>query len=369
MKTIVYKSLSLLSISLLASCALTQDPAQVVDGYSVYPVEPVAQVKVSNLTWEEESLPERTTDTLPKKSKKAVVTYTVEQGDNMHIIARRFNVPIKDIMDRNGMPNENFLSIGQKLTIPQENELNQTKNNRYSLTRSRFEKNIKVVNKEKPKLIKSLPKPPARIVQQHAVQPGENLYRIGKKYGVTPIDLMMYNNIDRPQDLRAGMLLSIPSKDGVVTITQAELAAEKVLNKPSKAKINRVVNSYKKGMIWPVKGKIIKSFGEKGAGINHMGINIAVAPNTPVLAVEDGTVIYSDDGLESYGNLILIRHKNGYVTAYAHNSKNMVTKNKKVKKGEVIAIAGNSGNVDLTQLHFEVRRNAQAINPLRVLPR
>jgi len=358
------------SLLLITSCSLTQDPVTVVDGYDTFPAQQNQYVKVENLQWEEETLPEITST---PSSRRAVVTYTVQQGDTVHIIARKFDVPVENIVDNNGLPNGNFLSIGQQLTIPQGDSVGQQPdelNRRYSLTRSRFEKNIEVTKAEEPELTKSVQIPAARVVKQHAVQQGETLYRIGQQYGVTPIDLMMYNNIDKPQDLRTGMVLSIPSKCGAVTATAAEKAAARVLaDTPIKPKVNRIITSYKKGMIWPVKGKVIRSFGEKGAGINHMGINIAVAAETPILAAEKGTVIYADNGLDSYGNLILVRHKNGYVTAYAHNSKNVARKNQKVQKGEVIAMAGNTGNVDRPQLHFEVRRNAQAVNPLKVLPR
>ena len=358
------------SLFLVTSCAMfTQEPVTVVDGYNAFPSQPKQHVKVENLEWEAKS--QSNSD-----SRKAVVTYTVEQGDTMHIIARKFNVPVKNIVNNNGLPNEGFLSIGQQLTIPTDDNAliasstGREHNKHYSLTRSRFEKNIEVKKEVEPQLTQVKKKPAARVVKQHAVQAGETLYRIGKQYGVSPIDLMMYNKIDKPQDLRIGMLLSIPSDSGIVTATDAEKAAARVLaDAPVVPKVNRIITSYRKGMIWPVKGKVIRSFGEKGEGINHMGINIAASENTPILAAEDGTVIYADNGLESYGNLILVRHKNGYVTAYAHNSKNIASKNKKVKKGEVIAMVGNTGNVNRHQLHFEVRRNAQAVNPLKVLPR
>jgi murein DD-endopeptidase MepM/ murein hydrolase activator NlpD len=114
---------------------------------------------------------------------------------------------------------------------------------------------------------------------------------------------------------------------------------------------------------------LIKSFGQKGRGVNHSGINIQLPVNAPIYAAESGTVLYSDDGLAQYGNLILVKHLNGYVTAYAHNSKNLVKRRQKVAKGDLIAFAGNTGNVEKSQLHFEVRKNTQPINPLKVLPK
>lgn len=122
-----------------------------------------------------------------------------------------------------------------------------------------------------------------------------------------------------------------------------------------------------KGMAWPVKGKVIKTFGQEGQGVMHSGINIAVPLDTPVLAADRGTVLYAGSGLKTYGNLVLLRHEGGLVSAYAHNGVLLVKKGDVVKKGQVVALSGNSGNVDVPQVHFEVRRNARALNPMGLL--
>ncbi len=124
-----------------------------------------------------------------------------------------------------------------------------------------------------------------------------------------------------------------------------------------------------RGMIWPAEGKVVKTFGNKGRGITNSGINIELAMNAPIYAAESGTVLYAGDGLEVYGNLILIKHTGGLVTAYAHNSKNLVKRHQKIAKGDLIAFAGNTGNVETPQLHFEVRKNTQPTDPLRYLPK
>lgn len=123
------------------------------------------------------------------------------------------------------------------------------------------------------------------------------------------------------------------------------------------------------GMVWPVHGDVVKKFGEKGQGVAYTGINIAVPVGTPVLASEAGTVLYANSGLRMYGNMVLIRHTNGIVAAYAHNSHLLVRKGEKVKKGQVIAVSGQSGNAASPQLHYELRRNSVALDPLNVLPK
>lgn len=124
-----------------------------------------------------------------------------------------------------------------------------------------------------------------------------------------------------------------------------------------------------KGLAWPVKGQVIRKFGDDGSGVARTGINIAVPKGTPVLASEGGQVLYADEGLKIYGKMVLVRHDNGMVSAYAHNSYLLVKKNERVKKGQVIALSGNSGNVESPQLHFELRQHASAVDPIAMLPR
>lgn len=129
------------------------------------------------------------------------------------------------------------------------------------------------------------------------------------------------------------------------------------------------VASRAKGLVWPVKGKIVRRFGDDGDGVAHTGINIEVPEGTSVLASEGGTVLYASDGLKIYGQLVLLRHDNGMVSAYAHNSHLLVKKGERVKKGQVIAVSGATGNVETPQLHFELRQHASAVDPLRMLPK
>ena len=118
---------------------------------------------------------------------------------------------------------------------------------------------------------------------------------------------------------------------------------------------------------WPVRGKVIAAYGAKTNGKSNDGINLAVPEGTPVKAAEDGTVAYAGNELKGYGNLILIRHSNGYVTAYAHASELLVKRGDTIKRGQVIAKSGQSGEVGSPQLHFEIRKGSTPVDPLQFL--
>ena len=118
---------------------------------------------------------------------------------------------------------------------------------------------------------------------------------------------------------------------------------------------------------WPVKGRVIAGFGPKPNGQQNDGINLAVPEGTPVKAAEDGVVAYAGNELKGYGNLVLVRHPNGYVTAYAHAKELLVKRGDQVKRGQVIAKSGQTGNVDAPQLHFEVRKGPAPLDPMPLL--
>jgi murein DD-endopeptidase MepM/ murein hydrolase activator NlpD len=118
---------------------------------------------------------------------------------------------------------------------------------------------------------------------------------------------------------------------------------------------------------WPVRGKVITTYGAKTNGKSNDGINLAVPEGTPVKAAEDGVVAYSGNELKGYGNLVLVRHSNGYVTAYAHASELMVKRGDTIKRGQIIAKSGQSGEVGSPQLHFEIRKGSSPVDPLQFL--
>ena len=118
---------------------------------------------------------------------------------------------------------------------------------------------------------------------------------------------------------------------------------------------------------WPLNGRVISAFGASSGGERNDGINIAAIQGTPIHAAASGTVSYAGDDLKAYGNLLLIKHEDGYVTAYAHADRLIVGKGESVTKGQVIGYAGHTGDVATPQLHFEIRRGTQPLDPSALL--
>jgi murein DD-endopeptidase MepM/ murein hydrolase activator NlpD len=119
--------------------------------------------------------------------------------------------------------------------------------------------------------------------------------------------------------------------------------------------------------LWPVPGKIVGKFGPQGSGRHNDGINILAPRGTPVRAAENGVVVYAGEQLKGFGNLLLVKHADSWITAYAHNDTLLVGRGQTVQRGQPIARVGSSGNVASPQLHFEVRKGKRAVDPARVL--
>jgi murein DD-endopeptidase MepM/ murein hydrolase activator NlpD len=118
---------------------------------------------------------------------------------------------------------------------------------------------------------------------------------------------------------------------------------------------------------WPVRGRILSAFGAHN-GQQNDGIDLSVPEGTSVKAADDGVVAYAGNELKGYGNLVLVRHQNGFVTAYAHASELMVKRGDQVKRGQIIARSGQTGNVNAPQLHFEIRKGKVPVDPMQFLP-
>jgi murein DD-endopeptidase MepM/ murein hydrolase activator NlpD len=122
------------------------------------------------------------------------------------------------------------------------------------------------------------------------------------------------------------------------------------------------------GFRWPLRGRIINNFGARVNGSPNDGIDLAVPEGTQVRAADDGVVAYAGNELKGYGNLVLVRHSNGFVTAYANGSELLVKRNDQVHKGQVILKSGQTGNAATPQLHFEIRKNSAPVDPMQFLP-
>ena len=119
---------------------------------------------------------------------------------------------------------------------------------------------------------------------------------------------------------------------------------------------------------WPVQGQVISKFGATADGLRNDGINISAPAGAPVVAAADGVVAYAGNELRGFGNMILIRHADGWVTAYAHSDALKVKEGDLVKQGQTIATAGKTGNASQTQVHFELRKGKEPVDPALHLP-
>jgi len=250
----------------------------------------------------------------------------------------------------------------------------------------------------------------------HVIVPGETIYSLARHYKLTPMAIAKANNVGLDHHVKIGDRIVIPGGKAVAAIAPAALAPrpaqqqavqppaqpgqraaapkpENVAAKPVAApaapqrvsqaepvataniatpaadpveeKPTGTANST--SFRWPVRGRIIQGFGPKASGGQNDGINVSVPEGTPIKAAEDGVVAYAGSELKGYGNLVLVRHANGFVTAYAHASELNVKKGDTVKRGQVIGKAGSTGNVTGPQLHFEVRKGATPVDPAQYL--
>ncbi len=202
----------------------------------------------------------------------------------------------------------------------------------------------------------------------HIVKPGENLYRIGKAYDVAIGELARANDIKDVTRIRAGQRIFVPGVKQLLPveiITSAEVPAVKQ-DLAVEQDLAMVREQPTGGLLWPVSGMINSTFGARGVSF-HDGIDIAAPEGTPVRAIENGVVAYSDR-LRGYGNIVIIRHAGALMSVYAHNQINLVREGEQVERGAIIARVGSTGRVTGPHLHFEIRKNNIAQDPLRYLP-
>jgi lipoprotein NlpD len=213
-----------------------------------------------------------------------------------------------------------------------------------------------------------------RLVKQrlHLVKRGDTLFEIAKKYGVSVSSIKRKNSL-KSSTISPGQRLSIPSKR---SSNRRGTLRKSVQRKTSKKKLGKKdIPPLKAPKItvrlsWPIKDKmtITSKFGVRKNG-KHDGIDLAANRGVKILAAADGTVLFSGYGPTGYGLTVLIKHTDNVFTVYSHNDKNLVKKGKRVKRGQAIATVGKTGRASGDHLHFEVRVNRVAYNPLSYLPK
>lgn len=300
-------------------------------------------------------------------------SYIVQAGDTLFSISQRFEVPLAAMIDGNGLNAPFELRVGQRLDIPS--------------------------------------------VRVYEVQSGETLDSIAGRHGVATEELAQANRLEEPYRLWGGQRLVLPGTVvdepvGEVDVTLAEAAAaaapagdpvseaipeEEVSELPVPQEETEVVDMPAPSeqtdgtlaeeseeaprvaaipsppprsggrFLWPLQGEQIAGFGAQGDGRHNDGINIAADRGTQVVAAENGVVAYAGNELRGFGNLLLIKHSDDWITAYAHNDRLLVNAGDSVTRGQAIAEVGATGSVARPQLHFEIRKGTRAVDPLPLL--
>ncbi|MGH6821126.1 MAG: peptidoglycan DD-metalloendopeptidase family protein, partial [Methylocella sp.] len=241
----------------------------------------------------------------------------------------------------------------------------------------------------------------------HAVQSGDTLFSLGRRYKLHPYAIADLNGLSHNSPLHLGQKIRIPAGGRKLASAPAITADESAIDAgrsegfeegevgnfgagsgKSQQRLDEEPPAANEGnseeessfleepapahdaaqsFRWPVKGRVISAFGAKPGGMRTEGINIAVPEGAGVRAADSGVVAYAGNELKGYGNLVLIRHHGGWVTAYAHNKELIVKRGDTVKRGDMIARAGRTGSVESPQLHFELRKGATAVDPIKYL--
>lgn len=339
----------------------------------------------------------------------------VQQGDTLSSIARQYRVSISELMTVNNLQSP-ILRPGQKIALPA---------GKRPIAQRLPPTQAPQASEQPP--VASIPQSQSHALPvaghqaatsdwqgSHTIAQGESLYGIARKHNIKVAELQRVNGITEVTRIRPGTVIKVPGSSSGRPATAARMADSDVsqaspIGAASPVTLRpRIINGSDAGapvepkrvaslgpstqtatdagagagsdragalpqspkvgatgkFRWPVKGKVIAGFGQRPDKSHNDGINIAVPQGAEVLASEDGTVAYAGNELKGYGNLVLIRHENNWVSAYAHNDKLLVKRGDTVRRGQTIAKAGNTGTVDQPQVHFELRQDSKPVDPL-----
>jgi len=265
----------------------------------------------------------------------------VRQGDSLYAIARDRGVPLRGLIDANRLQPPYVIRPGQRLVLPR--------------------------------------------AQYHTVREEDTIYGVARQYGVDMGELVRVNAIPPPYKISRGERLRLPdrSRPAMEVASTALVPAAKapppgarplpavVAPAPPQDAAPIALPPRRAGQrfLWPTRGQVILRFGHRGGGLHNDGINIAAREGSAIHAAENGVVVYAGNQLQGFGNLILLKHADGWMSAYAHGSVLLVRRGQIVERGQVIARVGRTGNVTRPQLHFELRKGDRAVDPMRYMIR
>lgn len=270
-------------------------------------------------------------------SSSNVSTVVVSSGDTVYSIATKNNIPLRDLINYNHLTPPYSLKIGDKINLPQ--------------------------------------------AEYYQVLDGDTLFGISRKFQMNVNDLISMNNLTSPYSIKVGEKIRVKNSPSYVASStsqvRGEISSGDLEVAPTKSKNHLVSRSPKEIKVadknnhfsWPINGAVISKFGPKTGGLYNDGINIRAKNGDNVRVTEDGVVAYVGNELRGYGNLIIVKHSGGWISAYAHLEKSKVKRGDKVRKKQIIAYAGSTGNVKSPQLYFGLRKGREAVNPQVYLSR
>lgn len=267
----------------------------------------------------------------------ATGVHIVEPGDTLWSISNRYKIGMRDIVLTNKIAAPFVLHPSQRIQLP----------------------------------------PP----MEYRVREGDSLYRVSQINDVPISTIARLNNLRAPYTIQPGQTLRLPSEHHKgAHHKQLAQASVKPSTKPSRSSamapktiskartpVSARAPASSGKFSQPVSGRVVSRFGPKKGGLHNDGVNIAAPRGTPIGAAENGVVVYAGSELRGSGNLVLLRHDNGYLTAYAHLDKITAQRGSIIQKGQKLGTVGSSGSVASPQLHFEVRKGTRALDPSKYI--
>lgn len=252
--------------------------------------------------------------------------HTVRAGETLRGVARAYNLTPEDLAVANALPPPFILRVGQRLALP----------------------------------------PPV----SYTVRPGDTLYAVARVTGAAQSAIARMNGLDPPYAIRPGQVLRLPRlarpEVGAKAAPPPFAASAPVAEVSNVALPQSQGTAGTRGFLRPVTGgSVLAPFGPQAGGVHNDGVNIAAPRGTPVRAARAGTVAYAGNGLPGLGNLVLLQHPGGWVTAYAHLDQLEVAEGQRLVKGQRLGTVGSTGAVDTPQIHFEIRKGTQALDPTK----
>jgi murein DD-endopeptidase MepM/ murein hydrolase activator NlpD len=343
------------------------------------PVPPAKPIAASS--WTQLAAPSLTVSQPAVPANTGQRVHVITEGQSLYAVARLYGVTVRDLIHTNQLAPPYKLALGQRLVVP--GAVNQA----LAPVATQLPVETQVASQVVP-----------TAAAAHVVRSGDTVYSIARRYKVDMAALVRLNSIPASYRISPGQRLLLPGQPTTAAtalaglpasttklssaaatasqVSQATAAAWSPSSQPAIAMVPppEITGPIPKAppragdkFLWPVEGKLLLQYGPKKGGLHNDGINIAAPRGSPVLAADNGVVAYVGNELRGFGNLLLIKHDGGWMTAYAHNEAILVGRGAKVKRGQTVARVGDSGSVITPQLHFEIRRGTRAVDPAKQL--